>query len=615
MQFLRRRFKNRKHAYGEPEDSSVNWFLLVVVLAVGTLLCFLVYALLSPLLFGNEPETKIVPYGWGETATAPPTAVPTVATDAATLPTAAPTVTPLANIRITPETVRGLQPAATLSGHSDPVSSVAYSSDGRLIASGDLSGAVRVWDAASGAVIASFRSESNRVVSVAVSPDGTEIAAGGQDAVVRRWSLATGTALPPLTGATAAINAVAYRPDGSQVAAASDDGQVYVWALPGGTLAGILPGHTSYVTSLAFTPDASVIAAGGEDDTIRLWAAQDGIALATLEGHSSTVSAVAFSPDGRTLASTGADHTVRLWNLLSASALRTLEGHTENVTSLAFSPDGRLLASGAGGIEDNTVRLWEVPSGALLHTLNPPGPVNAVAFSPDGTALAMGGATYLTLWRVATVPQPVIVSPPTVPATIPAQAIPDGQGGAAACSLTVRLSEANLREGPGTGYPVVGTLTQGQTIPATGWVTGDDGYTWWQLGVSGWVRGDAFVDALNPTLPDGCWTLPPVSGVPPTPGPAGSSFTPTPPVSIGGGSCTLIVRWDEANLRDGPGTTFNVIGTLALGQTVQAIGWARGAEGFTWWQLASGGWARGDVFVDAENPSVPPDCLTLPFAG
>ena len=218
------------------------------------------------------------------------------------------------------------------------------------------------------------------------------------------------------------------------------------------------------------------------------------------------------------------------------------------------------------------------------------------------------------------VPPPLPTSLPTVTPTVPPTFAPpvapsDGQGGAEVCALTVRLAGVEVRTGPGEDYSVVGTLTTGQTVSADGWATGADGYTWWRLGASGWARGDAFLDALNPNPPDVCLTLAMIGTLPPTPGPAGSAFTATPPLSIGGGTCTLTVRWTEANIRAGPGTSFEITGKLVLGQTVTADGWATGAEGFTWWRLVGGGWARGDVFLDAVNPQVPAECAALPFAG
>ena len=606
--------RNPKTAYGEREDSSINVFLLVVALAAVTLACFLLYALLSPVLFG-EDEVQIIPYGGDQvTLTSPPVVEPTIEqTITPLVPTSAPTLTPAAIQRITPTTAGGLGLVANLTGHSSPVSSVAFSADGRFMASADWSGMVRLWRATNHVEIYAFRSDSNRVDSVVFSPDGNMLAAGGQDSLVRRWDLTTGAALESLSGPTGAVNSVTFSPDGTQIAAASDDGVVYVWDVASGQLAGLLAGHTSYVTSVAFSPDGTTIAAGGEDDTVRLWGLPSGAEIAVLRGHTSTVTSVAFNPSGTTLVSTGADRVVRLWNVLSESQVAALTGHTENVTSAAFSPDGLLLASSAGGIEDSTVRLWDVQSRQHVHILTLDGPVNGVAFSPDGTRLATGGATFLTLWGVTGTGGQPVVNPtaPVVASPVPAQQ--SGQGGASedACVLTVRVTDANVRAGPDTGYAAVSTLALNQEVPADGWVRGEDGFTWWRLPGSGWVRGDVFVDVDNPSLPDACWALLPIADDAVTPG-ATAATAPTATPATTSGVCTLVSRVDEANVRGGPSTDYAVISTLSLNQSVQADGWATGDDGFTWWRLGSLGWSRGDVFVDAANPSVPDVCLTLP---
>ncbi|HVO70244.1 MAG TPA: hypothetical protein VMT24_09370, partial [Aggregatilineaceae bacterium] len=281
---------NRKRSYGEQGESSVNVFLIVVVLAAITLLCLLIYALVKPALVSQEPQYQVVPYGSGSSTPSPfPTAAPgTPPATLAVMPTFTTGPAPTALLRITASNVNNVQPVASLSGHSSPVSSVACSLDGRFLASGDWNGLVKLWNASTDIEIYTFRSASNRVNSVAFSPDGTRLAAGGQDTVIRWWNLATGTEMTSLTGPTRAVNAVGFSPVGNLVAAASDDGTVYLWDATTGDLKALLSGHTSYATSLAFSPDGKTLAAGGEDDTIRLWSVPGGTSITVLKGHTST---------------------------------------------------------------------------------------------------------------------------------------------------------------------------------------------------------------------------------------------------------------------------------------------------------------------------------------
>jgi WD40 repeat protein len=608
MNFFRR---VRKHTFGEPEEPSVNIFLIVVVTAAVGLSCLLIYALLAPVLLrDNKPAYQIVPYG-GEPSVTPTllvTAAPVLPTTTPVTPSAPlPSTTPGVAERIGIGNTARVGEITKLLGHSSPVSTVAYSPDGRFIASGDMDGLVKLWNASSQVELYTFRSASNRVSSVAFSPDNLHLAAAGQDTLVRRWDLQTAAELTPLEGPSGAVTSLAYSP--TLLAAGSDDGKVYLWNMPDGVILGVLSGHTSYVTSVAFAPDGSILAAGGEDDTIWLWSIPGGNALGVLRGHTSTVSSVAFSPDGTTLASTSADHTVRLWNILSLSQVAILAGHTENVNDVTFSPDGTLVVSAAGGIEDNTVRLWNARTGEQVRVLYPGGPVNSVTFSPDGSWLVMGGATFVSLWGVMATTQ---VSPAT-PTRVPSPIVQPGVTNTGGCVLTARASEVNLRAGPGTAYDLLGKLALNQQVQAIGWMTGEEGFTWWQLTNGAWARGDAFIDAANPTLPDACLQLAPVSEAPATP--AATSIPPTQAVQAAGtpSTCTLTARVDKANVRAGATTSGAVVSTLALNQTVQAVGWTTGEEGFTWWKLSTGGWVRGDVFIDAAHPSVLDACLSLPL--
>lgn len=595
--------KPKKNRFGADEAVGVNWFAVLLLVTAVIFLCFLLYALLGDLIFGTDPDYKIVPYGSNVSATPPPsfTLAPTVTLP---VPTAAPSSTPAPVLPISASTAGQLAILVQIGGLSAEVSSVAFSPDGRLIAAGALDGSVRAWDVTTLQQVHSFQSSSNRVNSIAFSPDGARLVAGGQDTTVRVWDLRSGTETG-LIGPNAAVRGVAYSPDGMRLAAASDDRVIYVWDTTGAepVLAGLLSGHSSYVTSLAFSPDGRTIAAGGEDDTVRLWDVASGAVRGVLSGHTSTVTSVSFSSDGSTLVSTGADKTVRVWNLLSESVVAVLQGHTENVNDAAFSPDGTLIASAGAGITDNTVRLWDARSGAALRApLAVPGPANALAFSPDGRLLATGGATYVILWQVGS-PAAAGAAGTPVPGAV---GVPASGG---ACLLTVRVASAALRSGPDESFAAAITVAAGEQLQAVGWTTGVDGYTWWRLANGTWARGDVFVDAANPAPPAACANLAPFADAIPTPIPSATpAFTPLPAVA---GSCVLTVYTAGAR-RTSPVESAALNGTLIVGQQVQATGWSTAADGYTWWQLADGTWARGDAFLNPANPSLPGACLALP---
>jgi WD40 repeat protein/tRNA A-37 threonylcarbamoyl transferase component Bud32 len=249
------------------------------------------------------------------------------------------------------------QTLRVLTGHAGTVWSAAWSPDGRYLASGSSDRTVRVLDAADGRLLRTLEGHTNYMSSVAWSPDGRYLASGSRDNTVRVWDAGTGQLLRTLTGHTNWVNSVAWSPDGRYLASASSDYTVRVWNAGTGQLLRMLTGHTDWVRSVAWSPDGRYLASGSDDRTVRVWDAGTGRLLRTLTGHTGYVWSVAWSPDGRYLASGSRDNTVRVWDAASGTLLRTLEGHTSGVNSVAWSPDGRYLASGSN---DRTVRIWGV---------------------------------------------------------------------------------------------------------------------------------------------------------------------------------------------------------------------------------------------------------------
>jgi len=356
-----------------------------------------------------------------------------------------------------------------LAGHAGPVESVAFSPDGKTLATGTRNGTVQLWDAATGRLIGTpFIGGTGDVWSMAFSPDGNTLAIGGFDGMVRLWDVTIHQPDgAPITTHTSGIDAMAFSPDGKTLATSSFGGTVRLWDVATHKPIGApFAGHGGTVGVVAFSPGGTILATGNFDDTVRLWNVATRRPIGgPLTGHNGPLRALAFSPDGKTLA-TGTDGgTVQLWNVTTRHPIGPplTSDNGDTVLSVAFSPDSKTLAYGS---LDGTVRLWDVATQQLIGApfIGDTGAVWSVAFSPDGNILATGSDDGTArLWDVAT-GRPI--GGPLTRDSGPDGAVafsPDGKTLATSgLDGTVRLWDV------ATGGPIGGPLTSG-TGPGARW--------------------------------------------------------------------------------------------------------------------------------------------------
>jgi WD40 repeat protein/tRNA A-37 threonylcarbamoyl transferase component Bud32 len=282
----------------------------------------------------------------------------------------------------------------SLPGSANWMRPVAYSPDGRCLATQGLYGAVKVWDAATGKELLTLGPEAESVTALAYSPDGRWLAVARVNATVKLLDAATGKATLTLRGAG---TRVAFSPDGRRLAAA-DNGPLRIWDVLAGQEPVRLRGIEGW--SLAFSPDSRLIACS--DPRVRLWDAVSGWPTLSFEGAPGYGGRVAISPDGRRLAAAANDRSLRVWDTTNGRLLvRASTGDWPMEATLAYSPDGRHLA---GALQNGKVRVWDAETGREVFTLaGHRTQTQAVTFSPDGRHLAaVGSDTTVKLWDAAT---------------------------------------------------------------------------------------------------------------------------------------------------------------------------------------------------------------------
>ncbi len=277
----------------------------------------------------------------------------------------------------------------TLRGHTGGLRNIAYSPDGKRLATASDDKSAKVWDAATGQELLTLCCHEAVVYGIAYSPDGGRLATSSTDKTAKIWDAATGQELLTLRGHTDAIRGIAFSPDGTRVATGSYDRTAKVWDAQTGKELLTLVGNTGGIVRVAFSPDGTRLATGSYSDdpehTAKVWDATTGQVLLTLKGHTNIVYSLAFSPDGKRLATASGDGTAKVWDSISGQLLMNLFVHGQAL-GVAFDPGGTRLATGAA---DGTAKVWDAATGELLLTLaGHMSQVNLLSFNPDGTRLA-----------------------------------------------------------------------------------------------------------------------------------------------------------------------------------------------------------------------------------
>ncbi|NEO52636.1 MAG: NACHT domain-containing protein [Okeania sp. SIO3B5] len=291
------------------------------------------------------------------------------------------------------------------------VRSLAFTPDSKLLAGGDESGKIHLWQVANGKKLLTWEGHTHKIRTIKFAADGQTLVSASSDKTVKFWNLESSKCLRSLpidsefAEATTFGEATALSPNIQLLATCRTDGTIELWNFHNGKCLTILQGHTNWINKVVFSPSGEILATASQDRNIKLWNVNNGECLATLSGHEKAVRTITFRPDGKVLASGGCDFTIKLWDIRDINNIplpATIPAHDHEVRGLAFSPDGKMLASGSC---DLTAKLWDVSytdRPQLLETL--PGHASwlcRVIFSPDGKILVSSASDKkVSLWNI-----------------------------------------------------------------------------------------------------------------------------------------------------------------------------------------------------------------------
>lgn len=248
-------------------------------------------------------------------------------------------------------------------------------------------------------IITELKAHEGAANCIAFSPDGKTLASGGEDNLVKTWNLETQENILSLSGHFKGIKALVYSNQGDRLFSAGDR-SIRVWSKDG-TEEKVLTGHTTFLWSLNISKDDNYLISGSFDRQFHIWdfhKTDEGIEI---DGHKKSVLAVNFSPDGKYMVSGSLDKTIKLWDFKTKELLKTFEGHSDNIYDIKFLPNSKYFISAS---RDKTVRLWSVEKGEIVKTY--PGHKNGVVsidISPDGNLLLSSSFDgEIKLWEIAT---------------------------------------------------------------------------------------------------------------------------------------------------------------------------------------------------------------------
>jgi WD40 repeat protein len=293
----------------------------------------------------------------------------------------------------------GLEKLTLKHGESNlPIVGTTFVPNSDTLISAGRDSTINLWNTVTGKRSKILTGHENPIRTVAVSPDGNLLASGAEDTRIALWNVGSGKLLRLLEGNAGFVNSVAFSPEGKTLASGTDKTQIVFWDVATGKQRRTLQGHEGGVTSVAFSPDGRIFASASNDKTVRLWDVASGKQLQILPGNTKRVRMIAFSPDGTTLAGGGDDSKTFLWDVTTGKLRKTLPGN-DSVIAVAFNPrNGNTLASA----ESDRAVLSDVDKEQTNKVIQ--APVSSSAL--DGSTSARAAVSPLSQTVAAALPAP-----------------------------------------------------------------------------------------------------------------------------------------------------------------------------------------------------------------
>ena len=285
----------------------------------------------------------------------------------------------------------------TLTGHSNPVWSVAFSPNYECLASGSSDNTIKIWYTSDWSEIKTLTEHSDDVYCVAFSQNNKWLASGSYDDTIKIWDTSDWGSINTLSGHSNPVWSVAFSPNNEWLASGSSDNTIKIWNTTDWSEIKTLTEHSENVYGVSFSTNNKWLASGSSDNTIKIWNTSDWTELETLSEHSSWVYSVAFSPNNERLASGSDDNTVKIWNTSDWSELETLTEHSDDVFCVVFSQNNKWLASGS---YDDTIKILDTSDWGSINTLTEHSDdVVSIAFSPNNERIASGSRdNIIKIW-------------------------------------------------------------------------------------------------------------------------------------------------------------------------------------------------------------------------